>query len=134
MKQIIKEFAEKDFAQKDSVPRDSTQKHAEELVFKAIANADRRAILDEIHDAPKTTKDICAALPHLERTTVMLHMRTLERADLIIAQKKGRFRWNYLNVAPIQAIYNRWIKRYAAPASDLLLRLKEDLERVEPDE
>lgn len=104
---------------------------AEDRVFKAIANADRRAILDEIRDAPKTTKDLCAALPHLERTTVMLHMRALEDAELIIVQRKGRFRWNYLNVAPIQSIYNRWIKSYAAPAADLLVRLKEDLERAE---
>ncbi|MCB0720502.1 MAG: helix-turn-helix transcriptional regulator [Bacteroidetes bacterium] len=103
---------------------------ANDTVFKAIANADRRAILDAIREAPKTTGELCDALPHLERTTVMLHMRVLEEADLIIVQRKGRHRWNYLNVAPIQDIYDRWIKRYAAPSAALLTRLKKDLERA----
>lgn len=102
-------------------------------VFKAIANSDRRAILDLVRDSPKTTKDICESLPHLERTTVMLHIRVLNEANLIIVQRKGRFRWNYLNVAPIQSIYNRWIKDYAAPAAELLLRLKNDLEDKPPE-
>jgi hypothetical protein len=58
----------------------------------------------------------------------MLHLRTLEAADLIIAKKKGRFRWNYLNVEPIQRIYSRWIKVYAHPAAEFLTQIKEQLE------
>ena len=103
----------------------------EDRVFKAIANSDRRTILDEIRSEPQTTKEICAALPHLERTTVMLHLRILEEAELVIVRRKGKYRWNYLNVVPIQAIYDRWIKSYAAPAADLLARLKADLEQMD---
>ena len=58
----------------------------------------------------------------------MLHLKTLEAAELIISKKKGRFRWNYLNVTPIQRIYNRWIKDYAQPAAELLTQLKDQLE------
>lgn len=29
---------------------------------------------------------------------------------------------------PVQQIYNRWIKEYAQPASELLTRLKDELE------
>lgn len=97
-------------------------------VFKAIANADRRLILDLVREAPRTTKELSEALDHLDRTTVMLHLRVLEKADLIIPQRRGRHRWNHLNVVPIQLIYNRWIKDYAAPAASLLLRIKRDLE------
>ena len=100
-------------------------------VFKALANGDRRRLLDALRDGAKTTKSLCEELPHLDRTTVMLHVRVLEKADLIIVQRQGRNRWNHLNVAPIQGVYNRWIKDYAAPAATLLTRLKEDLERVE---
>ncbi len=103
----------------------------QDRVFKAIANADRRAILDEIRQAPRTTKDLCAALAHLERTTVMLHLRILEDAGLVIVRREGRLRWNYLDVVPIQGIYNRWISGYASPAADLLARLKADLERLD---
>ena len=95
---------------------------ADDHVFKALANADRRRILDVIQVEPQTTGALCDALPHLDRCTVMLHLRTLEAADLIISKKKGRCRWNYLNVVPIQRVYQRWIKTYAQPAAALLSR------------
>ncbi len=97
-------------------------------VFKAIANADRRLILDLVREAPRTTKELSESLDHLDRTTVMLHLRVLTEADLIIAQRKGRHRWNHLNVVPIQEIYDRWIEGYAAHAVRLLARMKSDLE------
>ena len=100
----------------------------DDLVFKALSNADRRKVLDLVRQSPKTTGDICEAIPRLDRCTVMLHLKTLEAADLIIAKKKGRFRWNYLNVEPIQRIYNRWIKDFAQPAAELLTQLKKRLE------
>ena len=40
----------------------------------------------------------------------------------------SRFRWNYLNVAPLRDIYDRWINQYASPSVELLTRLKRDLE------
>ena len=99
-----------------------------ERVFKALANADRRKILDELRDAPRSTSDLCAALPRLDRTTVMQHLRVLETARLVITQKRGRVRWNYLDVAPIQRVYNRWIKDYAAPGADVLEKLRVNIE------
>ena len=100
----------------------------DELVFKALANLDRRRMLDMLREGPKTVGDLCAAIDYLDRCTVMLHLKSLEAADLIIGKKDGRYRWNYLNVEPIQRIYNRWIKEYAQPASDLLVQLKDRLE------
>jgi hypothetical protein len=47
---------------------------------------------------------------------------------LIISKKQGRCRWNYLDVSPIQRIYERWIQSYAAPSAALLSSLKKDLE------
>lgn len=114
---------------KQYIPMD--KKDADDLVFKALANKDRRLILDALHDHPRATKDVCEVLPHLDRTTVMLHLRVLEEAELVIAQRKGRMRLNHLNVAPIQNVYNRWIRSYAAPAAELLTRLKKDLEGTE---
>ena len=99
-----------------------------ELVFKALANTDRRRILDALRDAPRTTSDLCESLPRLDRTTVMQHLRVLEKANLVISQKRGRQRWNYLDVTPIQRVYNRWIKDYAAPAAEGLEMLKSELE------
>ena len=100
----------------------------DDLVFKALSNADRRRILDLVREAPRTTGDICEAIPGLDRCTVMLHIKSLEAADLLLTKKRGRFRWNYLNVEPIQRVYNRWIKDYAQGAAELLTDLKKQLE------
>ena len=58
----------------------------------------------------------------------MQHLGVLERAGLVISKKRGRCRWNDLDVSPIQRIYERWIDAYAAPSARLLTRLKHDLE------
>ncbi|MCA1608208.1 MAG: ArsR family transcriptional regulator, partial [Acidobacteria bacterium] len=59
---------------------------------------------------------------------VMQHLGVLEKAGLVIVQKKGRFRWNYINAVPIRHIYDRWINQYASPSVELLTRLKHDLD------
>jgi DNA-binding transcriptional ArsR family regulator len=93
-----------------------------------LADHRRRAILDMLKDQPRTTGELCARFPQLDRCTVMLHLRVLEAADLIIVKREGRNRWNYLNPLPIKEIYDRWISRYASGAVDLLARVKRDLE------
>ena len=100
----------------------------DDLVFKALADSRRREILDMLRDAPKTTGDICRSFDNLDRCTVMQHLRSLEKAGLIFVKKKGKFRWNYLNVVPIREIYDRWINQYASPSVELLAKLKHDLE------
>ncbi len=100
----------------------------DDRVFKALAGKDRRQILDLLRAAPMTTGEIGKHLPHLDRTTVMQHLRVLEDARLIISRKEGRCRWNYLDVAPIQRIHERWIEAYATPSASLLSKLRHDLE------
>ena len=100
----------------------------DDLVFKALAGKDRRLILDLLRDGPKTTGEIGTRLGHLDRTTVMQHLKVLEKARLVISRKEGRCRWNYLDVSPIQRIHERWINAYAAPSASLLNKLRADLE------
>jgi len=99
----------------------------DDQVFKALASADRRLILDLLKERPRITSDLSKKLPHLDRTTVMQHLGVLERAGLVISRKEGRCRWNYLDVAPIQRVHERWIEAYAAPAASLLARIADDL-------
>jgi DNA-binding transcriptional ArsR family regulator len=103
----------------------------DDLVFKAMAGPERRRILDLLRESPKTTGAICKHFPSIDRCTVMQHLRVLEEARLVISRKSGRRRWNYLDVAPIQGIHQRWIKDYAMPAATLLMKLRQDLEKVE---
>ena len=101
----------------------------DDLVYKALADGRRREILDLLKDEPRTTGDICSHFEgSLDRCTVMQHLGVLEKAELVFTQKKGRYRWNYLNSVPIREIYDRWINKYASPDVELLTKLKKDLE------
>jgi len=97
-------------------------------IFKALADDRRREMLDLLRDGPRTTGDLCSHFGKIDRCTVMQHLGVLEKAGLVIVKREGRVRWNYLNVVPVQEIYDRWISRFARPSVDLLARLKRDLE------
>jgi DNA-binding transcriptional ArsR family regulator len=97
-------------------------------VFKALAAPIRRRLLDALKDNPRTTGDLCTEFAELDRCTVMQHLRVLEDADLVIAVRRGRERWNHLNPLPIREIHERWIGTYAALAVDKIAALKAGLE------
>ncbi|CAM4109755.1 winged helix-turn-helix transcriptional regulator [Corallococcus sp. ZKHCc1 1396] len=101
----------------------------DDLLFKALADSRRRAILDLLKDAPRTTGELCEHFEGtLDRCTVMQHIGVLERAELVLSRREGRTRWNYLNAAPFLEIQERWISSYATHAVGLLSKLKRDLE------
>ena len=104
------------------------KKASEKIVWDALGNETRRKILDLLKEKPRTTGEISTKFKSLDRCTVMLHLTILTEAGLVIAKREGKFRWNYLNVEPIQRIYERWLSSYAQPAATLLTRLKDDLE------
>jgi DNA-binding transcriptional ArsR family regulator len=97
-------------------------------VFKALSSRTRREILDLLREQPRTTGELCARFPALDRCTVMQHLDVLEDAELVIAQRRGRERWNHLDAMPIKQIHDRWIGDYARSAVDLIATLKSDLE------
>lgn len=102
-----------------------------DAVFKALASPIRREICDKLRSLPMTTKQLAEHFDRLDRTTVMLHLRVLEKAGLVVAVRKGRERFNHLDAMPIQTIHDRWIGPHAARAAQGLLRLKGELEAAE---
>ena len=100
----------------------------DDITLKALGNPQRREILDMLRNKPKTTGEMCDHFKHLDRCTVMLHLRVLEKADLIIVKRNGRNRWNYLNPLPIKDLYDRWICNYSVGAIDLLSKIKKEVE------
>jgi DNA-binding transcriptional ArsR family regulator len=100
----------------------------DDLVFKALADPRRRAILDLLKARARSTGELCDHFKELDRCTVMQHIAVLERAGLLISRREGRQRWNHLNVAPLVELHERWISPYAASAVKLLARLRRDLE------
>lgn len=100
----------------------------DDRIFRALGHHRRREILDALKDNPQTTGSLCEAFSDMDRCTVMQHLKVLEEADLIIAKREGRERWNYLNPLPIRDIHERWIGPYAAYAVEKLAALKAGLE------
>jgi len=95
----------------------------DDLVFKALAAPLRRRMLDALRDEPLTTGALCARFPEVDRTTVLQHLRVLERAELVTGRRIGRERHLALAPLPIKRIHDRWIGDYARAAVDLLERL-----------
>lgn len=101
----------------------------QDAVFRALASPVRRALLDHLRAEPLTTGALCTLFAELDRCTVMQHLRVLEHADLVIAERRGRERWNHLNAVPIHDIHERWIGPHAARAVAGLAGLKRRLEQ-----
>lgn len=89
-------------------------------MFKALASGTRRRMLDVLKGGSCTTGELCAHFPELDRTTVLQHLRVLERAALVTGRKVGRERRLALAPLPIKRIHDRWIGEYARAAVDLL--------------
>lgn len=100
---------------------DAADKGADDdRVFKALASPLRRRMLDALKESPLTTGSLCALFPELDRTTVLQHLRVLERAELVAGRKVGRERHLTLAPLPIRRIHDRWISGYMRAAVDLL--------------
>lgn len=95
----------------------------DDRVFKALASATRRRMLDILRESPCTTGELCGRFAELDRTTVLQHLRVLERAELVTGRKAGRERRLALAPVPIKRIYDRWIGDYTRAAVELLDRL-----------
>jgi DNA-binding transcriptional ArsR family regulator len=102
-----------------------------DLVWKALADPTRRAILDFLRDGPRTTTAIVERFPQLSRFGVMKHIDVLRDANLVLTREQGRQRINTINAVPIRQIYERWITPYSGLWATQLLSLKRSLEGIE---
>ena len=81
-------------------------------VFKALADASRRELLDRLHaDNGQTLNELCARLD-MTRQAVSKHLGILEEANLVATVKQGREKLHYLNPVPIHDIAERWIGKF----------------------
>jgi DNA-binding transcriptional ArsR family regulator len=100
----------------------------ENLVWRALADPVRRAILDRLSKQPHTTGELVEHFDHLCRTAVMKHLEILVAADLVVVVKSGRVRWNHLNPVPLEAVCGRWLNQHSRRMASALNRLKEIVE------
>ena len=101
-------------------------------VFKALADASRRELLDRLRaDNGQTLGELCARLA-MTRQAVSKHLAILEEANLVAIVWRGREKLHYLNPVPIHEIAERWIGKYERGRLKALSALKRNLEREEP--
>jgi DNA-binding transcriptional ArsR family regulator len=102
-----------------------------DLVFKALADASRRKLLDRLRaQNGLTLGELCEGLD-MSRQAVTKHVEILEGANLVVTQKRGREKLHYLNPVPINEIAERWIGKFERGRLRALADLKDQLERKE---
>lgn len=96
-------------------------------VWKALADASRRDLLDRLHaQEGQTLQQLCAGLD-MTRQAVTKHLAVLEAAGLVVAFWRGREKLHYLNPAPLHEILGRWLHKYDRDRLDALADLKDRL-------
>ncbi len=99
-----------------------------DAVFKALANATRRNLLDRLRArGGQTLGELCDGMA-MTRQAVTKHLAILEAANLVAAQKHGREKHHYLNPVPIHEIAERWIGKFEQRRLQALSNLKSQME------
>src|ERR1700704_4731022 len=99
-----------------------------DAVFKALADASRRELLDRLRaENGQTLGELCARLD-MTRQAVSKHLALLEGANLVATVRRGREKLHYLNPVPIHEIAERWIGKYERHRLSALAELKRGLE------
>ena len=85
-----------------------------DVLFKALADPTRRAILDELTDKDgQTLFEICSRLSMKHglgssRQAISQHLAVLEEAGLVSSRRDGRYKFHHLDTTPLRSIVERW--------------------------
>ena len=83
-------------------------------LFKAIGDATRRIILDELTESDgQTLFELCSrlAVKHglaSSRQAISQHLAVLEDAGLVHTRRQGRYKFHHLDTGPLRSIVERW--------------------------
>jgi DNA-binding transcriptional ArsR family regulator len=104
-----------------------------DAVFKALADASRRELLDRLRaDNGQTLSQLCERIAEagaaMSRQAVSKHLAILEEANLVATVWRGREKLHYLNPLPIHEIAERWIGKFERSRLQALSELKKNLE------
>ena len=98
--------------------------------FTAIADPNRRYLLEELRRGPKTVNQLASGLP-VSRPAVSQHLAALKGAGLVSERREGRYayyRADPKGMAPLLS----WIDRYRAFWPERIGKLKDVLKGMEP--
>jgi DNA-binding transcriptional ArsR family regulator len=102
-----------------------------DAVFRALADASRRQLLDRLHNKNgQTLGELCEGLA-MSRQAVTKHLAILENANVVVSKRQGREKLHFINPVPIHDIAERWIGKFERGRLVALADLKRKLEREE---
>ena len=99
-----------------------------ELVFRALADPTRRALLDALFAQDGQTLVALHARFPMTRIAVAKHLGLLEDAGLVVTRRQGREKLHFLNPVPIRIVHDRWVSKYTQTWATGLVDLKQELE------
>lgn len=103
-----------------------------DLVFGALADPTRRAILSRLAEGEATVNQLVAPF-RLSQPTISKHLKVLEQAGLVSRGREAQFRPVRLSVAPLAAV-DQWIggyRRFWESSFDRLGDLVQEMKREE---
>ena len=83
-------------------------------LFKALDDATRRTILDELTERDaQTLFELCGrlAVKHgltSSRQAISQHLAVLEQAGLVHTRRQGRYKFHHIDTSPLRSIVERW--------------------------
>ncbi len=99
------------------------------MIFSALADPTRRAILARLADGDATVNELAEpfsiSLPAISR-----HLKVLEQAGLISRSRSAQWRWNSLNAEPLQEA-TEWMEHYRRFWDANFERLDAHLRRIQ---
>jgi DNA-binding transcriptional ArsR family regulator len=87
---------------------------ADHDLFRAIGDATRRIILDELTEKDgQTLFEICTrlAMRHglgSSRQAISQHLAVLEEAGLVHTRRQGRYKFHHIDTSPLRSLVERW--------------------------
>jgi DNA-binding transcriptional ArsR family regulator len=98
-------------------------------VFEAVAEPNRRALLDVLAGGERTAGELVATLPELTQPTVSRHLRVLREVGLVEVRPQAQRRIYALRADGLIEI-DDWIERYRRYWTGHLDALQRHLERT----
>ena len=90
--------------------RNRAVKHRRDVVFQALADPTRRAVLDMLRYGSRSAGEIARRFP-VSRPAISKQLRRLLRSELVREHRQGRHRLYAINPAPLKEV-DRWLMEY----------------------
>jgi DNA-binding transcriptional ArsR family regulator len=102
------------------------------LVFSALADPTRRAILARLAEGPATVKELAAPFA-MSGPAVSKHLRVLENAGLVARGQEAQWRPRRLEAAPLREVAE-WAEGFRRFWDETYERLDDYLRQLRPEE